>query len=95
MIWSERRNFCLVHIPKTGGSSLSNAYARVMYFSDVMLGGPAFAEQLQPIYQKRFGLQKHSTARNIAQVVGVDRFSAAYSFAIVRDPAERMLSYYQ
>jgi hypothetical protein len=95
MIWSERRNFCFIHIPKTGGSAIAAAYNKVMLLGDVMLGGPQFAELLQPIFQQRFGVHKHSRAAEVSKAVGGERFAQAFSFAVIRGPASRLVSYYK
>src|ERR1700722_17651465 len=95
MIWSEGRNFCFIHIPKTGGSAITKGYARVMNFGDVLLGGPRFAEELSRRYRAHWGVHKHSFASRVIEVIGTERFSQSFSFAVLRDPLARMVSYYQ
>lgn len=95
MIFSAYRRFCFVHIPKTGGTSIATAYEPHMLFIDVMLGGTLLGEHVQVSYRRRFNLHKHSGARAIAAATGRDRFDDVFSFAIVRDPADRMVSLYR
>jgi hypothetical protein len=95
MIFSVYRRFCFVHIPKTGGTSIAAAYEPHMLFNDVMLGGTLLGEALQGSYRRRFNLHKHSGARAIAEAAGRDRFDDVFSFAILRDPADRMMSLYR
>jgi hypothetical protein len=95
VIFSAYRRFCFVHIPKTGGTSIAAAYEPHMLFNDVMLGGTLFGEHVQATYRRRFNLHKHSGARAIAAATGPSRFDDVFSFAILRDPADRMVSLYR
>lgn len=95
MIWSASRRFCFVHIPKTGGTTITAAYEPHMRFDDVVLGGTLLGEQLQAQYRQRFGLHKHSGARAIIQAAGPEAFGAAFSFALLRHPVDRMVSLYR
>ncbi len=95
MIWSTTRNFCFIHIAKTGGTSIAAAYEPHMLFNDIILGGTVMGERLQEPYRRRFALHKHSGARAIIQAAGAEAFARAYSFAVLRDPVDRMVSLYR
>lgn len=95
MIWSNRHRLCFVHIPKTGGTSITAAYEPHMRFDDVVLGGTVLGEALQAKYRTRFGLHKHSGARAIRHAAGAEAFDAAFSFALLRHPVDRMISLYR
>jgi hypothetical protein len=95
MIWSSHRRLCFVHIPKTGGTSITAAYEPHMRFDDVVLGGTALGEALQARYRTRFGLHKHSGVRAIRQAAGAETYDATFSFALIRHPVDRMISLYR
>jgi hypothetical protein len=92
VIWSDWRRFCFIHIPKTGGTAISAGYNRHLPFGDTPLGGSRLGESLQAAYRERFGLHKHSTAADVIRVVGIERFRAQFSFAVLRDPLDRLAS---
>ncbi len=95
MIWSSRRGLCFIHIPKTGGTTVTAAYEPHMLFDDVVLGGTLLGEQLQSRYRDRFGVHKHSGARTVMAAAGAEAFAAAFSFALLRHPVDRMTSLYR
>lgn len=95
MIWSRTRGFCFIHIAKTGGTSVTAAYEPHMRFDDVILGGTVMGERLQDQYRRRFALHKHSGARAIIDAAGADAFARVFSFAVLRDPVDRMVSLYR
>ncbi len=93
MIWSPRRGFCFIHISKTGGTAVEEAYQPHIRFGDILLGARRLG--LEHFYKMHLNAGKHSPAKQAARLIGPVRFRAAFSFAVVRDPLDRMLSYYR
>ncbi|WP_396271297.1 sulfotransferase family 2 domain-containing protein [Ideonella sp.] len=87
--------FVFVHIPKTAGTSVSQALAKHCGVLDLELGGTAFGEAIQTPYLRRHGLRKHSTAQEIRESIGAQRWASMSSFAVLRDPVERLASAYR
>jgi hypothetical protein len=87
--------FVFVHIPKTAGTSVSQALAQHCGVLDIELGGTAFGEAIQTPYLRRHGLRKHSTAQQIREGIGAQRWASMTSFAVLRDPVERLASAYR
>lgn len=93
MIWSPARNFCFVHVPKTGGTAVEQAYKPHLRFGDVVLA--AWRRSLDTWYAEVLNTGKHSSAAHIAEQVGEERFRHVLSFAILRDPLDRLVSYFR
>lgn len=94
MIISNMHRAIFVHIPKTAGTSITALIEPTLRWNDLVLGGTAFGERIQPAYQQRFGLSKHMRARDIRRVVGEDVWEGYFSFAVVRHPYARLVSFY-
>lgn len=94
MILSQDRGFAFVHLYKTAGESIEEAYDTVALWSDVQIGGSDFGERVQPGFRARTGLYKHSTAAEIRAAVGADVWDRWYTFGVVRDPVARAVSLY-
>lgn len=94
MIISHTHRAIFVHIPKTAGTSITALIDPHLRWNDLVLGGTAFGERIQPAYQERFGLSKHMRARDIRRVVGEEMWADYFSFAIVRHPYTRIISFY-
>jgi hypothetical protein len=86
--------FVFVHIPKTAGTSVTSVLSRYTNYCDQEIGATEFGERVQPAYQRRFGLGKHSTAAALRNVMGHVKWKQYFSFAFVRDPFARCLSTY-
>lgn len=93
MIWSPSRGFCFVHVSKTGGTSVEAAYTPHIRFGDVILA--ALPEGIDRWYGKHLSVGKHTPARRMRLLAGRRTFDAMLSVAVVRDPLERMVSYYR
>ncbi|MBT9097362.1 sulfotransferase family 2 domain-containing protein [Methylovulum psychrotolerans] len=93
-IINHSHKFIFVHIPKTAGTSLTSALEKYTHYCDLEIGGTAFGEQIQSPYRKRFGLAKHSTAKEIRNVLGTVAWAQTFSFSFVRNPFSRCLSTY-
>lgn len=76
---SDEHRFIFLHIPKTAGSSIRDA-----------LGGKTDARRVV-LYGDRY---KHLTAKQALEAFGQDKWESYFKFAFVRNPWERMVSFY-
>lgn len=93
MIISPKRNFVFVHIPKTGGTSLALALEDRAAADDILIGDTPKAVRRKgrlAALQAPGRLHKHSTLRDVEGLYPED----AFIFTVVRNPWDRMVSYY-
>ena len=97
MIISRGRNYIFVHIPKTGGTSLTLALEDRAKKDDIILAdtpkGVKRRKRVQSV-AARGRLWKHSTLRDIVGLVSEAEIPDFFVFTLVRNPWDRMLSYY-
>ncbi len=92
MIINNTFGFIFVHVPKAAGTTITSVLRSASCYCDIEVGGTALGEAIQPFYKQRFGLAKHSTAREIKSVVGEVKWKQSFTFAIVRNPYARIYS---
>ena len=97
MIISRGRQYIFVHIPKTGGTSLALALEARAMRDDLMLGDTPKAlkrrKKLMGV-EARGRLWKHSTLADIEGLVSRDEMQEMLCFTLVRNPWDRIVSYY-
>ncbi|MGZ2256844.1 sulfotransferase family 2 domain-containing protein [Roseobacter sp. A03A-229] len=97
MIISRGRRYIFVHIPKTGGTSLATALEDRAMKDDILIGDTPKAtrrkgrlKDLRP----RGRLWKHATLADIDGVVSAEEIAQMFTFTLVRNPWDRVVSYY-
>ena len=95
MILSPGRHYVFIHAPKTGGTAMALALEGRAMKDDIMLGDTPKAlkrrRRLKDL-QTKGRLWKHSTLADIDGLVpSLDDF---FAFTLVRNPWDRMVSYY-
>lgn len=94
MIISTQRRYIFVHIPKTGGSAMALALEARAAKDDILIGDTPKARarrgRLNGV-QVPGRLWKHST---LADIDGLVDLSQMFVFTLVRNPWDRMVSYY-
>jgi len=97
MIYSARHNYIFIHIPKTGGTSLARALEARAAADDIMLGDtPKALKRRHRVKGVAAAgrLWKHSTLADIAGLVTPEQIAQARIFTMVRNPWDRVVSYY-
>lgn len=97
MIISHRHRYVFVHIPKTGGTSLTLALENRVGAKDIILSDtPKGIKRRARVKDatSRGRLWKHSTLADIEGLVDPAIFDDYLLFTLVRNPWDRTLSYY-
>lgn len=97
MIVSRGRRYIFVHIPKTGGTALSLALEARAMADDILIGDTPKARRRRRRLQgvKTAGrLWKHSRLADIRGLVSDEEIASFFVFTIVRNPWDRLVSYY-
>jgi hypothetical protein len=97
MILSHGRKYIFIHIPKTGGTSMALALEGRAQKDDIMLGDTPKAKRrrsrVDPA-QAAGRLWKHSTLADIDGLVTPAQISEYFTFTLIRNPWDRVVSYY-
>jgi len=91
---SLQKRFLFVHIPKTGGNSIQSILRHYSEDQVVTLHPHQDGVERFEIRNRSYKIKKHSPLAIYRAVLGSNQFQSLYKFACVRNPWDRMVSYY-
>ncbi|OUS20430.1 Type II secretory pathway, pullulanase PulA [Rhodobacterales bacterium 59_46_T64] len=97
MIISRGRRYIFIHIPKTGGTAMALALEARAMKDDVMAGDtPKAVKRRGKLRGARAAgrIWKHSTLADLDGLITPAEVAEFFTFTLVRNPWDRMVSYY-
>jgi len=91
---SLQKGFLFVHIPKTAGNSIQSVLRDYSEDQLVALRKEQDGIERFGLRNPKYKLRKHSTLSEYQDALGDEQFRDLYKFTCVRNPWDRMVSYY-
>jgi hypothetical protein len=91
---SLQKRFLFVHIPKTAGNSIQTALRDYSEDQLVALRKEQDGIERFGLRNPNYNIKKHSTLAEYRDALGNEQFRSLYKFSCVRNPWDRMVSYY-
>jgi hypothetical protein len=95
MVISNSRDFIFLHIPKCGGTSITQLLDVDVRWNDIVVGGTIDSEKSYPAWSARFRLGKHALPCEIEAALGSETYARFRKFVVVRNPIDRVRSVYK
>src|SRR5262245_42996639 len=91
---SLQKRFLFVHIPKTAGNSIQSVLRDYSEDQIIALRKEQDGIERFGLRNPKYKIKKHSTLSEYHNALGDEQFRILYKFTCVRNPWDRMVSYY-